>query len=251
MSAYIKDHKTIIGSVFGVIILGVVLYLLLRKKSGGSDGSGGSGGSGGSDGNNNTITDKNNKTRKHKNNDIPPHPQSESDNCFISEKNWNLNCLHLTDNDIGGSQLKCAKYLNDVMSKNMSHMTPKEINDVLSQYPRNAGKPIALENVNYQGFCREAMNTDPGSNCVDEYISWYNNDANCIPFHQNPTPLPPSSATQQDYDNAACNWYHSKPDDPSQCQDMCDENYRPFDNLPTPPNSSMCSSACSKSPCKK
>jgi hypothetical protein len=243
MSGYVKDHKTIIGIVFGAIALGGLLYLLLRKKSG-------SGSSDGSGGNNITATHKDHG--KHKNNDIPPqpHPQSESDNCFVSEKHWNLNCLHLTDDDRLGSQLKCAKYLNDVMSKNMSHMSPKEINDVLSQYPVKYNKPIALENVDYQGLCDEAKNTDPSSNCADEYIPWYNNDANCMPFHQNPMPLPTASATQQDYNQAACNWRHSNPADPSQCQDLCDENYPPwFSILPNPPNSSMCKNACNNNTC--
>lgn len=247
MSGYVKDHKTIIGIFFGLLAIGGLLYLVFRKKSG-SDGSGGSGGSGvTTTRKDKNHTDKNHTDNKHNDNKHIIPPLGPSDKCFISKKNWNNYCLHVNKNDRLGSPLKCAKYLDEIMSENIKNgMSTKDINEILSQYPIQYGKPIALENIDYDALCAEA-NQYTDSDCQTEYNNWAN--GKCA--QNNPTPGPPSSATQQDYDNAACNWYHSKPDDPSQCQDICDENYRPFDQLPTPPNSSMCSSACSNSPCKK
>ena len=69
MSGYVKNHKAIIGIVFGVIAIGGLLYLVFRKKSGGGGGGGGG---------NNTTT---RKDKKHVN------PGPVPSDCFVSKKN--------------------------------------------------------------------------------------------------------------------------------------------------------------------
>ena len=108
MSGYVKDHKTIIGIVFGAIALSGLLYLLLRKKSG-------SGSSDGSGGNNNTITDKDHGKgdKKHVNPPKPiPGPAPVKSDCFSTQ----LECGHLDLlNDNSRDILKCLPYKSELL----------------------------------------------------------------------------------------------------------------------------------------
>lgn len=115
MSGYVKDHKTIIGIVFGAIAIGGLLYLLLRKKSGSGSGSGSG---------NNTATRKNNNG-KHKNNDVTPvkptpgptpGPTPVHTDCFVSKEN-SFNCRRLDPaNDPHQDILRCLPYRADLLN---------------------------------------------------------------------------------------------------------------------------------------
>lgn len=106
MSGYVKDHK--IGILFGTIAIAGLLYLLLRKKSGGSSGSGSG------SGNNNTATRKDHGKggKKHVNPPKPiPDPAPVQSDCFSTE----LNCTHLELNTNSRDILKCLPYRTELL----------------------------------------------------------------------------------------------------------------------------------------
>jgi hypothetical protein len=107
MSGYVKDHKTIIGIVFGAIAIGGLLYLVFRKKSG-------------SGGNGDTATHKNGKGGKEgKKPVIPPiptpNPVPVQSDCFVSKEN-SYNCRHLDPaNDPHQDIVRCLPYRSDLL----------------------------------------------------------------------------------------------------------------------------------------
>jgi hypothetical protein len=246
MSGYVKDHKTIIGIFFGLLAIGGLLYLVFRKKSG-SDGSGGSGGSGvTTTRKDKNHTDKNHTDNKHNDNKHIIPPLGPSDKCFISKKNWNNYCLHVNKDDIVGSPLKCAKYLDEVMSENIKNgMSAKDINDELSQYPLYnvvADTPIGLENINYDPLCAEA-NQYTDSDCQTEYNNWAN--GKCA--QNNPTNQCDSNT---DYYILGAKSFKSTctEDCDNQCLQQCEQGS--FYCLPAPRHDN-CETACYPSPSNK
>lgn len=237
MSAFLSKNKNTLLIGFGLCIsVALILFLVLRKKDGGSDGS----------------SNKNRNLRNVNGPNSGPNsgpgsgPDPDPNTCFI-EKKWDLYCLHLKPDDPQGSQLQCSKNIKSVLSEK----SQAEIHDIVKRlkYPLkyNSSSNNDLDNIDYQGFCDEAKGDgdQDGNPCAKEYKDWYDNSDACKPFH----PKGPTKCdSNTDYYAQGANSYPCKEDGEFQCESGCKGSCDSGD-FPCLPSgvasSTMCETACS------